>query len=129
MTSYTIFGWWQKHCHKRAGKGSSIVIWDRVDYWKKAKKQLSDKNVYKEVGFKEKMLFELVESSDKFFKNLEARGCISKKNLKYFSYEFKKTSIWVSYFCYLKYKNACQMSLEDQLFQIVVFLLRKYLNS
>ena len=39
---------------KKADKGSSIVIWDRVDYLKEANKQLSDKNVYKEVEFKEK---------------------------------------------------------------------------
>ena len=77
---------------KKADKGSSIVIWDRVDYLKEANKQLSDKNVYKEVEFKEKMLTELVETSNTFFKNLKSRGCISEKDLKYFSYEFKKTS-------------------------------------
>ena len=68
---------------KKADKGSSIVIWDRVDL-KEANKQLSDKNVYREVEFKEKMLTELVETSNKFLKNLKARGCISEKNLKYF---------------------------------------------
>ena len=31
---------------------------------------------------------ELVETRNKIFKNLRARGCISEKNLKYFSYEF-----------------------------------------
>ena len=34
---------------------SSIVMWDRVDYLKKANKQLSGKNVFKEVEFKEKV--------------------------------------------------------------------------
>ena len=29
---------------KKADKGSSIVIWDRVNYLKEANKQLSDKN-------------------------------------------------------------------------------------
>ena len=77
---------------KKADKGSFIVIWDRLDYLKEANKQLSDKNVYKEVEFKEKMLTELVQTSNKFFKNLKATGCISENNLKYFSYEFKKTS-------------------------------------
>ena len=38
------------------------------------------------------MLTELVGICNKFFKNLKARGCISEKSLKYFSYEFKKTS-------------------------------------
>ena len=59
---------------------------------KEANKQLSNKNVYKKVEFKEKMLTELVETSNKFFKNLKSRECISEKNLKYFSYESKKTS-------------------------------------
>ena len=36
----------------------------------------------------EKMMTELVETSNKIFKNLRARGRISEKNLKYFSYEF-----------------------------------------
>ena len=77
---------------KKADKGSSIVIWDRVNYLKEANKELSENNVYQEVKFKEKMLAELVQTSNKFFKNLKARGCISEKTLKYFSYEFKKIS-------------------------------------
>ena len=56
---------------RKADKGSSIVIWDRVDYLKEANKQLSEKNVYKEVEFKEKMLTELVETSNMFFKNFK----------------------------------------------------------
>ena len=31
---------------KKADKGSSIVIWDRVDYLKEANKELSENNVY-----------------------------------------------------------------------------------
>ena len=77
---------------KKADKGSSIVILDRIDYLKEANKQLSQKNVYKVFEFKEKMLAELVETSNRFLKNLKTRGCISEKNLKYFSYKFKKTS-------------------------------------
>ena len=77
---------------KKEDTGSYIVEWDRVDYLKKANKQLSDINAYKEVEFKEKMLNELVETSNKFFKNFQPRGWISEKNLKYFSYDFKKTS-------------------------------------
>ena len=52
---------------KKSDKGSSTVKWDRVDHLKEANKQLSDKNVYKEVEFKEKMLTELVETNYKFF--------------------------------------------------------------
>ena len=77
---------------KKADKGSSIIIWNRLDYLKEVNKQLSNKNVYKEVEFKEKMLTELVETSNKFFKNLKDTECISEKNLKPFYFEFKKTS-------------------------------------
>ena len=73
MARNMVFGWWQKHCYKKADKASSLVIWDRVDYLKEANKQLSNKSVYQEVEFKEKMLTELVESSKKFFNNLKAR--------------------------------------------------------
>ena len=48
---------------KKADKASSVEVWDRIDYMKDAKKQLSDENVYKTVEFKEKILTELVETS------------------------------------------------------------------
>ena len=55
---------------------------------KEANKQLSDKIVYKVV----ELLTESIETSNKFLKKLNARGCISEKTLKYFPYESKKTS-------------------------------------
>ena len=64
---------------KKADKGSSIVIWDRVDYLKEANKQLNDKNVYKEVEFKETTLIELVESSNKFLKSLPLEDIYQKR--------------------------------------------------
>ena len=39
---------------KPADKGSSIVVWDRLDYFAEAEKQLSDSNTYKEVQLLEK---------------------------------------------------------------------------
>ena len=60
--------------------GSSIVIWDRVDYLKEANKQLSNKNVYKEIEFKEKMLTELVETSNKFLRTLRLEN-VNQKTL------------------------------------------------
>lgn len=48
-------------------KGSSIHIWDRANYLKEGNKQLSNKIVYKEAEFKEKMLTELVKISNKIF--------------------------------------------------------------
>ena len=34
---------------KEADKGSAVVVWDREAYLKKAKTQLTDKNVYREI--------------------------------------------------------------------------------
>ena len=48
---------------KKADKASSVEVWDRIDYMKDAKKQLSDENVLKTVEFKEKILTDLVETS------------------------------------------------------------------
>ena len=66
---------------KRDDKGSCVVIWDRNDYIKEAEIQLSNQNVYKSVEFKDKILTELVEKSNHFFKSLKARGIILEKEL------------------------------------------------
>ena len=76
---------------KKADKGSCIVVWDRNDYLREAEKQLEDPNVYRKVAFKDKILSQLVDCSNRFFKNLKMKGHITEKELKYFSYEFKKT--------------------------------------
>ena len=77
---------------KKADKGSSVVVWDRNDYVMEAEKQLSDANVYKDVSFNEKMLQDLVGTSNKLFQNLKSKGKISDKELKYFTYEYKKAT-------------------------------------
>ena len=46
---------------EKGDKGSCVVIWDRNDYITEADKQLSNKDVYKQVSFKEKTLCDLVE--------------------------------------------------------------------
>ena len=76
---------------KRADKGSTEVVWDRNDYILKAEKQLSDANVYKDVSFNEKYLQELVGTSNQLFQNLKSKGKISDKQLKYITYEYKKS--------------------------------------
>ena len=73
---------------KRANKGSCVVIWDRKDYIKEAKIQLSNQNVYISVEFKDKILTELVEKSNHFSKSLKA-SCFTDK--------YKKTSIGKMY--------------------------------
>ena len=75
---------------KKADKGSAAVVWDRVDYIKEAQKQLKGENVYKKVNFKDQNLSELVDKSNHFFKGLKNKGCITDKNLKYFTYKYKK---------------------------------------
>ena len=77
---------------KKAGKGSCVVVWCRDDYIKEAENHLKDSTVYKDVSFKETMLSDLVDKSNKFFKSLHSRKCITEKELKYFFYQFKKTT-------------------------------------
>ena len=61
-----------------------MVVWDRNDYLMEAEKQLSDKNVHKEVKFNEKLIQDLTETSKKIFRNLRNAGFIPDKELKYF---------------------------------------------
>ena len=57
---------------------------------REAEKQLSDKKVYQEVQFKKQMLSNLVDTSNNFFRGLKTKGFIAEKELKYFTYEYKK---------------------------------------
>ena len=50
---------------------------------KQAEKQLSNENVYWKVEFKETMLTGLVETSNRLYKNLKTKGCISKTQIFY----------------------------------------------
>ena len=77
---------------KKADKGSCVVVWDRLDYLMEAEKQLKDRKVYQEVRFSENILTDLVEKSNTMFKNLRRKGVISEKELKYFSFEYKKAT-------------------------------------
>ena len=45
---------------KKADKGSCVILWDCNDYITEAEKQLSNKDRYKQVSFKEKTLCDLV---------------------------------------------------------------------
>ena len=78
---------------KKADKGSSVVVLDRYDYIAEAEKQLKDQNVYKDVDFTEKILQDLAETSNKMFRSLKTKGKIDEKQLKYFTYEYKKPVI------------------------------------
>ena len=43
---------------KKADKESCVVVWDSEDYKADAENQLGDRNVYKDINFKEKLLQE-----------------------------------------------------------------------
>ena len=77
---------------KDADKGSSVEIWDRDDYLQEASKQLQDTNIYEDVKFNENILTGLVERSSKIFNRLYICKLISEKELKYFTYSFKKAT-------------------------------------
>ena len=47
--------------------------------------------MYRKVAFKDKILSQLVDCNNRFFKNLKMKVHITEKELKYFSYEFKKS--------------------------------------
>ena len=77
---------------KKADKVLSVVVWDHYDYIKEAEKLLKDRNVvYKDVDFTEKILQDLAETSNKMFWSLKTKGKIDEKQLKYFTYKYKKT--------------------------------------
>ena len=74
---------------KKADKGSTVVVWDHREY-KLVMQMFSDADVYMDVSFNEKILQELVGTSNQLFQNLKSKGKISDKQLKYFTYGYKK---------------------------------------
>ena len=64
---------------KKVDKVSCVAVWDREDYIAETEIQLGDATVYKDVDFKEKMLQDLAETSNKLFRNLKNKGGIIEK--------------------------------------------------
>lgn len=64
---------------KKAGKGSWVVIWDRLDNIMEAEKQLSDKTIYKDVTINKNSIPNLTEKSNTIIENLKARGFTGEK--------------------------------------------------
>ena len=89
-----------------------MVVWCRDDYIKEANKRLKTKTVYKDISFKEEILSELVDKSNRIFKSLYTRR-FTEKELKYFSSDFKKIANLVNYIYYLKFISGFIMYLED----------------
>ena len=58
---------------KPENKGSSIVVWDRLDYLAEAEKQLNNSKTYKEVQWSEKNQRKLVEKSNSMSEELKKK--------------------------------------------------------
>ena len=69
-----------------------MVAWNRSDYLHETSRQLHDQNIYENVKFNENILTNLVAKSNKIFKRLCSHKLISEKELKYFTYNFKKAT-------------------------------------
>ena len=91
---------------KKADKCSCVVVWDREDYIAEAERQLGDVTVYEDVNFKEKMLQDLAETSNKLFRNLKSKGGITEKQLKYFTIDFKKATNLGKLYLLLRFTNT-----------------------
>ena len=63
-------------------------MWNRYDYITEAESQLENEQGYKKVSFEQDMLCDT--KSNFFFKDLRRSGCTTEKELKNFSYEYKK---------------------------------------
>ena len=114
---------------KKTDKGSCVVVWDREDYIAEAEKQLGEKNIYKDTDFKEKTLQELIETSNSLFKNFKKKGCITEKELKYFSIEFKKATNLGKLYLLPRLINVCLIFHHSQLYQIVVHPQKRFQSS
>ena len=101
---------------KKANKGSCIVVSDRNNYLTEAEKQLEDQNVYRKIAFMDKILSQLVDCTNKFFKNLKMKDHITEKELKYFSYEFKKSCNLQKLYLLPKIQEVSKTFLVDQWF-------------
>ena len=99
---------------KKADKGSCIVVWDRNDYLREAEKQLEDPNVYRKVAFKDKILSQLVDCSNRFFKNLKMKGHITEKEPNTLVMNLGKVVILESFTCYSKCIKVSKTFLVDQ---------------
>ena len=75
-----------------------MVVWDRYNYLQEASRQLQDQNIYEDENamkkfiFNENILTDQVAKSNKIFKRLCSHKLISEKELKYFTYNFKKAT-------------------------------------
>ena len=89
---------------KRANKGSCVLIGDRNDYRLEADKKLKDKKVYRDVKYNVNILKDLAETSNEMFSGLKRRDFITGKQLKYFTYEYRKATNFANFYLH---KRQC----------------------
>ena len=77
---------------KPAVKRFCVALWDRENYLTEAEKQLQNVDIYEGSDFKESDLVKLVEKSNTMFQSLRRKNLITEKELKYFSYQYKKST-------------------------------------
>ena len=65
---------------KGADNGSGVVVWEREDYRKQARKQLSDEEVYEEIINDQSILESTIFTA---LSNIRVRGDLSANNLEY----------------------------------------------
>ena len=80
------------------------VVWDRNDYLLEADKQLKDKKVYRDVEYNVNILKDLAEASNEMFSGLKRRDFITGKQLKYFTYEYRKATNFAKFYLH---KRQC----------------------
>ena len=114
---------------KGADEGSSVEVWHRSNYPQEATRQLQDQNIYDDVKFNENMLTDLVAKSYKIFKRFCSHKLTSEKELKYFTYNFKKaTNLGKLCFLPIIHKRLSAVQVY-QLYPIMVRLWRRFLNT
>ena len=67
-------------------------MWDCENYFAEAEKQLQDVDTCEDTDFKESDLVKLLENRNTMFQSLRRKNLITEKELKYFSYQCKKST-------------------------------------
>ena len=91
-----------------ADKGSCVVFWDWEDYLAEAEEQLQDVDIYDDADLKDSDLVKLVEKRNTMFQSLRRKNLITEKELKYFPYQYKKSTNFGEMHLLPKIHKSCQ---------------------
>ena len=90
-------------------KKTTINTWGQNE----AEKQLIDAIVYGDVSSNKEILTKLSEASNKMFGSLKRKCLITEKQLKYFTYEYKKKRVLANFDYFPKFMSNILMSPGD----------------